>query len=70
MNARGTLTLPREMRLKLGLGTGGQVVVEDTKDGLLLRPGVTLPVEIYTDQRLAEFAQNNDESLAGFDLGQ
>ena len=48
INARGTLTLPKEARLELGLSGAGQVVVESTGDGLLLRPGVTFPIEIYS----------------------
>jgi hypothetical protein len=30
-------------------------IAETTPDGLLLRPAVTLPVEIYTEQRIREF---------------
>ena len=44
---------------------GGQVVVESTKDGLLLRAGVTFPIEIYSEARMAEFAKN-DAALAPF----
>lgn len=68
INARGTLTLPKEMRRRLGIKTRGQVVVEDTSDGVLLRPGVTVPVEIYSAKRLAEFARNNEAALAGYRL--
>jgi hypothetical protein len=33
-----------------------------------VRPGMTLPVEVYTDKRLAEFARNNEEALAAYRL--
>jgi antitoxin PrlF len=68
INGRGTLTLPKELRERLGIKAAGQVVVEETRDGVLLRPGVTVPVEIYSAKRLAEFSSNNDEALAGFKL--
>lgn len=68
MNGRGTLTLPKEFRQRLGIQTSGQVVVEETKAGLLLRPGITIPVEIYSAKRVAEFARNNDAALAGYKL--
>lgn len=61
INDRGTLTLPKESRDRLGLRGSGQVVIEETPDGILLRPGVTFPVEIYTEDRLAEFKRGEDE---------
>lgn len=61
INERGTLTLPRESRERLGISQAGQVVLEDTPDGILLRPGVTFPVEIYTEARLDEFKRGEAE---------
>ena len=66
INGRGTLTLPKEMRQRLGVSSNAQVVAEETDDGILLRPGVTFPVELYSDTRLTEFRRNNDEALAGY----
>ena len=68
INERGTLTLPKEMRLRLGVSANAQVVAEETDDGILLRAGVTFPVEIYSDKRLAEFRRNNEDALAGYRL--
>jgi AbrB family looped-hinge helix DNA binding protein len=68
INQRGTLTLPKELRQRLGIKTGGQVVVEETTEGILLRAGVTFPVEIYSAARLAEFARHNEDALARFPL--
>ena len=55
LNSRGTLTLPKALRHALGLDRGGQVIAETSAQGILLRPSVTFPVEIYTDERVAEF---------------
>jgi bifunctional DNA-binding transcriptional regulator/antitoxin component of YhaV-PrlF toxin-antitoxin module len=68
INDRGTLTLPKEMRLRLGVSRNAQVVAEETDDGILLRAGVTFPVELYSDKRLAEFRRNNEDALAGYRL--
>ena len=68
INERGTLTLPKEMRLRLGVSANAQVVAEETDDGILLRAGVTFPVEIYSDKRVAEFRRNNEDALAGYRL--
>lgn len=66
INDRGTLTLPKEMRRRLGVSRNAQVVAEETDEGILLRPGVTFPVELYSDERLAEFRRNNEESLSKY----
>jgi AbrB family looped-hinge helix DNA binding protein len=53
---RGVLTLPAKLRKALGIRPGQPLIAEATPEGLLLRPAVTLPVEIYTDERIREFA--------------
>jgi bifunctional DNA-binding transcriptional regulator/antitoxin component of YhaV-PrlF toxin-antitoxin module len=66
INDRGTLTLPKEMRQRLGISRNAQVVAEETDDGILLRAGVTFPVEVYSEKRLAEFRRNNEELLVNY----
>jgi AbrB family looped-hinge helix DNA binding protein len=66
INERGTLTLPKELRRSIGLNGGGQVVAEETSEGILIRAGATFPVEIYTGERMAEFDRNNEKALAKF----
>jgi len=63
INERGTLTLPKDMRQRLGLAEAGQVVAEETAQGILIRPGVTVPIEIYSDERLAQFDRTNEQAL-------
>lgn len=66
INPRGTLTIPKELRVKFGLG--GQAILEETSEGLVLRPAATYPIEIYTDERIAEIQRLNEEALKGFKL--
>jgi bifunctional DNA-binding transcriptional regulator/antitoxin component of YhaV-PrlF toxin-antitoxin module len=68
INNRGILTLPKEMRRRLGVNGNSQIIAEETGDGVLLRAGVTFPVELYSDKRLAEFDRNNEQALARFRL--
>jgi len=66
VNERGSLTLPREMREKLGVTRGGQLVVDmDESGGVVLRAGVVMPLEIYSQARVDEFQRMNEAPLAG-----
>ena len=55
VTSRGVVTLPARLRKALGLKPEDQLIAETTAEGLLLRPAVTLPVELYTEKRIREF---------------
>jgi AbrB family looped-hinge helix DNA binding protein len=55
VTGRGVVTLPAKLREALGIKADDLLIAETTPDGLLLRPAVTLPVEMYSDARVAEF---------------
>ena len=55
INSRGVVTLPAKLRQAMGLKTDDQLIAETTAEGLLLRPAVTLPVELYSEERVREF---------------
>lgn len=56
---RGVVVIPARMRRRFGLEEGALVIAEETEDGILIRPAVALPVEIYTPERKAEFLLSN-----------
>ncbi|HIJ57201.1 MAG TPA: AbrB/MazE/SpoVT family DNA-binding domain-containing protein [Deltaproteobacteria bacterium] len=56
---RGTIVIPAELRNKYGFTEGSNLVIESLPEGVLLRPVITLPIEIYTSERKAEFLLNN-----------
>jgi AbrB family looped-hinge helix DNA binding protein len=56
---RGTVVVPIKLRKRFGLKEGDLLVTEEREDGILLRPAVAVPVEIYTPERKAEFLLNN-----------
>jgi AbrB family looped-hinge helix DNA binding protein len=55
ISSRGVVTLPAKLRAALGFKPDDALIAEATPEGLLLRPAVTLPVEVYTPQREREF---------------
>jgi AbrB family looped-hinge helix DNA binding protein len=56
---RGTFVIPASLRRRFGLEDGSEVVVEETAEGILLRPATTLAVEMYTPLRRAELLLSN-----------
>lgn len=55
VTGRGVVTLPAKLREALGIKADDLLIAEATAEGILLRPAVTLPVEMYSDVRVAEF---------------
>ena len=64
ISRRGTLTLPARLRQSLGLKADDLLIAETVPEGLLLRPAVTLAVEMYSDGRVAEFDASEAELAA------
>jgi AbrB family looped-hinge helix DNA binding protein len=61
ISSRGVITLPAKLRRALGLKPDDLLIAETTSEGLLLRPAVTLPIELYTDERVREFDEAEAE---------
>ena len=57
-NERGVVTIPAALRRAFGLKAGEELIAEQTAEGILLRPSVSVPIEIYTEERIAEFASD------------
>ena len=64
ITSRGVITLPAKLRQALGLKAEDHLIAETTPEGLLLRPAVTLPVEMYTPERVREFDAAEQELAA------
>ncbi len=52
--SRGVVTLPAKLRQALGLRADDPLIAETTPEGLLLRPAVTLPLELNMPERERE----------------
>ena len=55
VSSRGVVTLPAKLRDALGISANDHVIAEATPEGILLRPTVTLPIEMYSAARVREF---------------
>lgn len=56
---RGVVVIPVKLRRRFGLEEGSLVVIEEVPEGVLVRPAVALPVEVYSPTRRAELLLNN-----------
>lgn len=56
---RGTVVIPARLRRRFGFDEGSLVIADEREDGVLLRPAVALPLEIYSPRRKAEFLLTN-----------
>jgi AbrB family looped-hinge helix DNA binding protein len=53
---KGQVSIPAAVLARLGLSGGRHLIVETTADGaIILRPAGIYPIEIYSDERVAEF---------------
>jgi AbrB family looped-hinge helix DNA binding protein len=57
VSPRGQVTLPAEVRRQLGVRAGDPLVVGVEDGRIVLSRAVVLPIEIYSDERVAEFAE-------------
>lgn len=64
VSGRGLIALPAEMRKAAGIRPQDSIIAETTPEGILLRPAVTLSVEIYSAERVAEFDAGEVELAA------
>ncbi|QOC23104.1 AbrB/MazE/SpoVT family DNA-binding domain-containing protein [Wenzhouxiangella sp. AB-CW3] len=57
---KGQVTIPRRVLEQAGLPAESQVIIESEPDGSIrLRPAVVYPIELYSDERIADFEREN-----------
>lgn len=63
LGKKGQISIPKKMIDQLGIEGDSLLLVETTEDGvLILRPAGVYPIEIYSDERLKEFAAADEMS--------
>ena len=61
MSEKGQVTIPQEIRRKLHISKGDSLNVEMTPEGrIVLNPVAVLPLELYSEARLREFAKEDE----------
>jgi AbrB family looped-hinge helix DNA binding protein len=63
---RGSVVIPAALRRRYGIEEGSFVVAEPCKGGVLIRPALVLPVEVYTPERKAQFLLSNAVNAADY----
>ncbi len=63
---RGTVVIPARLRKKFGIEEGSSVLVAEGPDGVVIRPAVTVPVEVWTPERRAAFLLENAVDRADY----
>ena len=61
---RGQITLPAAMRKRLGIKGGDVVILEERDNHLVLKPGIVLEVELYSDEQIAQWDAEDKLSKA------
>jgi AbrB family looped-hinge helix DNA binding protein len=56
---RGAVVIPAPLRRRFGIEEGTLVVAEATEEGVLIRPAVVVPVEVYSPERKARLLLEN-----------
>jgi len=61
LGKKGQVTIPRAILRLVGLTGETPLLVDTTADGaIVLRPAAVYPIEIYSDERVSEFEQENE----------
>lgn len=61
LGKKGQLNVPGEVMRRLGLHGGDMLLLEVDEEGaIILRPTGVYPLEIYSDRRVAEFAEADE----------
>jgi AbrB family looped-hinge helix DNA binding protein len=56
---RGQITIPKEMRKRLGIAPKSPVLVEIRDEGLFIRPAVTVGLRRFTDREIEEMVRED-----------
>jgi len=67
MGLRGVITIPAKLREAYGLKPNDELIIETSEQGFFLRPSMSVPLEMYTEERIAEFS--GDEKALADKLG-
>lgn len=67
MGKKGVFTIPAPLRKRFGLSDGSLIIAEECEEGILLRPAIATPLEVYSSERVAEFLLSNATDAADYE---
>ncbi len=62
VSSRGQITLPAAIRKRLGIKSGDVVMLQDRGNEIVLKPGIALEVQQYTDEQMTQW--NREDKLS------
>ena len=60
ISPKGQITLPAELRNKLGFEPGGVLKAEEKDGKLVLSPAVVMEIDYYSDEDIARWAKEGE----------
>jgi AbrB family looped-hinge helix DNA binding protein len=67
LGKKGVFTIPAALRKRFGLQDGSLMIAEERAEGILLRPAVATPIELYDDTRAAQLLLSNAVDAADYE---
>jgi AbrB family looped-hinge helix DNA binding protein len=55
VSSRGQITLPADLRQRLGIREGGVITLEERNGALILRPAAVVELTMYTDEDISRW---------------
>jgi AbrB family looped-hinge helix DNA binding protein len=55
VSSRGQITLPAELRQRVGIKQGGVITIEERRGALILRPAAVIELTMYSDEEIARW---------------
>ena len=55
VSSRGQITLPAALRKRLGIKSGDVVILEDRGNEVVLKPGIVVEIQHYSDEQIAQW---------------
>ena len=68
VSSRGQITLPATLRKRLGIKSGDVMILEEHGNEIVLKPGIVLEVQHYSDEQIAQW--DAEDKLSGWDRDQ
>jgi AbrB family looped-hinge helix DNA binding protein len=60
VSSRGQITLPADLRHRLGIREGGVITLEERNGALILRPAAVVELTMYTDEEIARWDADDE----------
>jgi len=64
VSERGQITLPADIRKRLGLKPGGMVTLEERRGELVLKPAAIVELQIYSEEEVARWNEEDELSAS------